>query len=602
MIKDQIIKGNLQDFQARFSISELSEDDAFEHFSNYLLFQRFNSEIFEDSDYLNKINLDNGQNFGIDGIGFLMNNTFVFNDDNIENFKKTSQKLPTISADIVFTQAKTSQKFESGELLKFIIAVKDFLSDSSGIQKLDGIEEFRKLKETFLSYETLNCVNKSNGPNCHLYFVTTGKNVDDPILNQIITSQEKDLKEAFPIYKNIKITLVGRDELIKFYQEYQNQVETTVEFKERVDLGEIKGVGKAFLGFIKASEYLKLITDENNNFRRNIFYENVRDFKGEENKVNIYISETIKNKDFKDKFVLLNNGVTIVAKLVDTNFQGGVVKISNYQIVNGCQTSNVLYINRNDISDEIVISLKLIECLDNDITSEITKGTNNQNPVPEEAFVALEKFPKTLQAFFDNISKEAPQKLYYERRSKEYDYIQPTISQTRIFHLHKLIRATIAMFLDQPHSCHRYAGELYKASKSSILGSEKKLFSENQSPYPYYTACYLWYVIEELFNKGEVYKKYKPYKFHLMFGIKILTEKNKLTGFDRINETEKYCRSILSEVWKPNEIKKLIIISCSAIELTIDETKNIPLELKPRSNEFTQKLLNQLIKKKNNVV
>ena len=88
MIKDQIIKGNLQDFQARFSISELSEDDAFEHFSNYLLFQRFNSEIFEDSDYLNKINLDNGQNFGIDGIGFLMNNTFVFNDDNIENFIK----------------------------------------------------------------------------------------------------------------------------------------------------------------------------------------------------------------------------------------------------------------------------------------------------------------------------------------------------------------------------------------------------------------------------------------------------------------------------------------------------------------------------------
>ena len=410
MIKDQIVKGNLQDFQKKFNLNSLNEDDAFEHYANYLLFQRFNSEIFEDSDYLNQINVDNGQIFGIDGIGFLMNNTFVFNEDNIENFKKTSQKLPTINADIVFTQAKTSPKFDSGELLKFITAVKDFLSDSVGVQKLEGIEKFRKLKKVFLEYDTLNCINKTNGPNCYLYFVSTGKNAEDPVLNQIIYSQENELKEAFPIYRNIKIQLISRDELIKYYQEYQNQVETTVEFKERVDLGEIKGVGKAFLGFIKATEFMKLITDENENFRRNIFYENVRDFKGEENKVNSDISETIKNQDFKDKFVLLNNGVTIVAKLVDTNFQGGVVKISNYQIVNGCQTSNVLYLNRKDISDKIVISLKLIECLDNDITSEITKGTNNQNPVPEEAFVALEKFPKTLQAFFDNISKEAPEK------------------------------------------------------------------------------------------------------------------------------------------------------------------------------------------------
>jgi hypothetical protein len=601
MIKDQIVKGNLQDFQKKFNLNSLNEDDAFEHYANYLLFQRFNSEIFEDSDYLNQINVDNGQIFGIDGIGFLMNNTFVFNEDNIENFKKTSQKLPTINADIVFTQAKTSPKFDSGELLKFITAVKDFLSDSVGVQKLEGIEKFRKLKKVFLEYDTLNCINKTNGPNCYLYFVSTGKNAEDPVLNQIIYSQENELKEAFPIYRNIKIQLISRDELIKYYQEYQNQVETTVEFKERVDLGEIKGVGKAFLGFIKATEFMKLITDENENFRRNIFYENVRDFKGEENKVNSDISETIKNQDFKDKFVLLNNGVTIVAKLVDTNFQGGVVKISNYQIVNGCQTSNVLYLNRKDISDKIVISLKLIECLDNDITSEITKGTNNQNPVPEEAFVALEKFPKTLQAFFDNISKEAPEKLYYERRSKEYDYIQPIISQTRIFHLHKLIRATIAMFLDQPHSCHRYAGELYRAIKSPILGSEKKLFSENQSPYPYYTSCYLWYVIEELFNNGDVYKKYKPYKFHLMYSIKILTEKNKLLGFDRINDTEKYCKTILSEIWQHDKIKKLIVISCSAIELTIDNTKNIPYDLKPRSSEFTQKLYEQLIIKRKNI-
>jgi len=599
MIKDQIVKGNLLDFQSEFNFTDLKEDDAFEHFANFLLFQRFNSEIFEDVDYLNQINLDNGQNFGIDGIGFLMNNTFVFNEDNIDSFKKTSQRLPTINADVIFTQAKTSPKFDSGELLKFTTAVKDFLSDNQAIQELEGISKYKKLKDLFLSYETLNHINKNSSPNCHLYFVTSGKNLEDPILKQIKDSQEKELAEKFPIFKSFTISLIGRDELIKYYLEFQNQVESTVNFKERVDLGDIIGVGKAFLGYMSASEYLKLITDDQGNFRRNIFYENVRDFKGESNKVNSDISETIKSQDLKDKFVLLNNGVTIVAKLVDTNFPGKVVKITNYQIVNGCQTSNVLYLNKDEILDEIDVPVKLIECIDNDITSEITKGTNNQNPVPEEAFVALEKFPKLLQSFFENIAKEAPVKLYYERRAKEYDFIQPPISQSKIFHLHKLIRATIAMFIDQPHSCHRYAGELYKQTKSSIFGQDKKLFTESQSPYPYYTACYLWFVLEELFIKGEVYKKYKPYKFHIMFAIKVLTEKGKMNGFDRINDTEKYCRNILTQIWSPEIIKKLIIISCSAIELTIDKTKNISFDLKPRSSEFTLKLHDELQKKKN---
>jgi len=598
MIKDQIVRGNLTDFQKQFEFTKLSEDDAFEHYANFLLFQRFNSEIFDDVDYLNKINLDNGQNFGIDGIGFLMNNTFVFNEDNINSFKETSQRFPSINADIVFTQAKTSSKFESGEILKFFTAVKDFLNESEAIQKLEGIEEFKKLKTLFLSYETLNCINKSSSPNLHLYFVTTGKNLNDPVLTQIVESQTREISEKFTIFRNVNFSLIGRDELIRYYLEYLNQVETKVEFDKKVDLGGIKGVGKAFLGYIKASEYLKLITDEDGNFRRNIFYENVRDFKGITNKVNSDIADSLNDADFKDKFVLLNNGITIVAKLVDTNFQAGVVKISNYQIVNGCQTSNVLYINRDSITPEIVLPLKLIECSDNEITSEITKGTNNQNPVPEEAFVALEKFPKLLQTFFDNMSKNAPERIYYERRSKEYDFIIPAISQSKIFHLHKLIRATIAMFLHQPHSCHRYAGELYKAVKNPILGQEKKLFTESQSPFPYYCACYLWFALEHLFTTGEVYKKYRPYKFHIMMAIKVLAENGQLQAFDRINETEKYCKTLLEVIWNPEQIKKLIIISCSAIELTIDSTRNIPFELKARSTDFTIKLMEQLAVKK----
>ena len=72
MIRDQIIKGNLDEFVNQFNFTDKTEDVAFEHFINYVLLSRINSKIFEDDDYIEKINVDNGKNFGIDGIALLL--------------------------------------------------------------------------------------------------------------------------------------------------------------------------------------------------------------------------------------------------------------------------------------------------------------------------------------------------------------------------------------------------------------------------------------------------------------------------------------------------------------------------------------------------
>jgi hypothetical protein len=58
MIKDQIIKGSLDDFQKEFNYEKLSEDAAFEHFANYLILTRINSQIFDDNDNLTRVNTD----------------------------------------------------------------------------------------------------------------------------------------------------------------------------------------------------------------------------------------------------------------------------------------------------------------------------------------------------------------------------------------------------------------------------------------------------------------------------------------------------------------------------------------------------------------
>lgn len=561
MIHDQIIKGNLQDFQTEFNFTDLKEDIAFENYVNYLILSRINSKIFEDNDYIAKINIDNGQNLGIDGIALLVNNIFIFEEEIIDEFKKQSESFPNLYLNFVFTQSKTSPNFDLGELLKFTTAVKDFFRlDNPPLYAKQDIKKIWELKNKLLEYDTLQFVDKNNSPTLNLYFVTTGNPTEDETFIRHKELQENEIKRDNPIFRDVKINLIDRTHLIKYYQEIQNNVSQRVIFKEKVDLGTILKVGKAFLGYISAFEYLKLITDEDENFRQNLFYENVRDFKGADNKVNLEIAGTIKNSAFNDKFVLLNNGVTLVAKNVDTNYQGGEVKITNYQIVNGCQTSNVLYLNRGFIKSDtsLLVPIKLIECQDNEITNAITKATNSQNPVPEEAFIALEEFPKELQKFFDSKPHSAPHKIYYERRSREYEYVKPRINQMQVFHLHKLIRAMMAMFVDAPHLCYRFPGELYKQTKHERFGEKRKMFTKGQSPFPYFTSCYTWFVIENMFNKKELDDNYKSLKFHLMLAIRLKIAGKDINNFCNLKETERYCIKILDFLYDDNKCKPII--------------------------------------------
>ena len=135
------------------------------------------------------------------------------------------------------------------------------------------------------------------------------------------------------------------------------------------------GVEQAFLGVIPASEFLQLVTDEDGELNRALFYDNVRDFQGT-NSVNLEIGETLSDPNRKEEFVLLNNGVTIVAQdpcsrlVIDS-------RSPDYQIVNGCQTSHIVYKNRDNL-ENVTIPIKLIATGDRDLTNRVIKATNRQ--------------------------------------------------------------------------------------------------------------------------------------------------------------------------------------------------------------------------------
>ena len=82
-----------------------------------------------------------------------------------------------------------------------------------------------------------------------------------------------------------------------------------------------------------------MITADTGSIVKGRFYDNVRDFQGD-NPVNKEMKQTLLSND-RQLFVLLNNWVTIVCG-TEIQKTGDVFKIEDYQSVNGCRTSHII--------------------------------------------------------------------------------------------------------------------------------------------------------------------------------------------------------------------------------------------------------------------
>lgn len=143
---------------------------------------------------------------------------------------------------------------------------------------------------------------------------------------------------------------------------------------------EIENVKEAYIGLIPVTTIIDLI-EEDSEIIPSIFYDNVRDFQGF-NKINSEIKKTIEDKKLKYAFSILNNGITIVADKLTQSRDS--IEITNYQIINGLQTSMVLLDCKELLDEQMYVTLKLIITEDENIISKIIRATNRQTAVKEE--------------------------------------------------------------------------------------------------------------------------------------------------------------------------------------------------------------------------
>lgn len=576
-IKNKIIEGYLADFKDDFGINETNDDIAFEKFVNYCIISRIHPEAFSsDISRLEDLNIGGSHDTGIDGLGIIVNEHLVTSIDEVDAHKNYMNRL---DVQFVFIQAKTSDEFKAEKVATFIFGVKDFFRDTPSIKFSENIQEYREIKDHIYKHS----IEMDIKPKCLMYYVTTGKWVNDTNVMGRANSEKSDL-ERLNIFSSVEFIPVDADNIESIYRELKNKITKEILFEKRAVLPKMSGVTEAYIGILPISEYIKLISTSDNKIQKNLFYDNVRDFLGG-NPVNSEIASTIRDSSIQDRFAILNNGVTIVSKSVHQ--VGDAFKIKDFQIVNGCQTSHVLFNNKNYFDNSLAyIPIKLIVTDDYEVANQITKATNRQTEVKVEAFASLEPYHRKLESFYNSFPRES--KIYYERRPRQYDNSTPPIKKGNIITLASQINSFLSMFLNEPQSTHRYYGELLRAY-------EDKLFKENDNPFMYYVSAYALHAIDKCFKyyPQRLPAAYRRFKYHLLLIFRIMYGGYNLPGSS--NQMSQYCERLHSILLNSQNNTADFRTGCHIIDSTIEAFKRKHPAVSPRDYHRNKSFTNEMI-------
>lgn len=479
----------------------------------------------------------------------------------------------------IFIQAKTSPEFSTGEMLKTGTGV-------SSIFDFDAKHTFNpKVEKSFLllKYIYSKSADFTENPECLIYYVTQGKWAGDNNQQNAISSTKQLLADK-GIFSTIQYYCIDADELIQISRELRNQIVKVLPFSKRVSFPLIDGIKEAYIGLIKAKDYITLITDNHQNLQRSLFYENVRGFLGV-NPVNSEIEATISSDEKKPQFPILNNGVTIITR--DLLCAGDSIKLTDFQIVNGCQTSNVLYKNRAKLSDDMMVPVKVISTTDVDVIADVVKSTNRQTNVTLEAFESLKPFHKKLQDFYKALEDE--HHLYYERRMNEYSKVNGVhVNKYLVVSLANQLYSMVSMFYAVPHSTHRYYGELLKS-----YSKFNKVFDENHNLLMYYVSALALYKVDLAMSQGLISTDYHDFRQHLLLLLRIFFLKTDNLPPMNSNEMERKCKTIMDSLKDARKLELTLKQAIQVIDYCSAHTKltcGIGNSL-DRRKEFTQELI-----------
>ena len=460
--------------------SQVDIHQQFELLSNFLLITKGKNDL-DLNDFLCPTGTE-----GIDSIAIKINGE-IYSFDQCKIMTKSD--FPTESrVEIIFIQSKTSSSFDKKTIQDIILTIKQWLKD----KKLDFLVS---KAEKFLNFE------------CSIYYVTTG---NDPNSTQLESRKKEmvNLLNEESIFDKINYELIGVNEIKQLYRKVSQSSEIKFSLANPITIDQIDNeeVYEAFLGIIDYENLKKILEDESSN----PFYDNVRSFLGTTTRVNNLMHQTAQQEP--QLFVLLNNGITLLSDRPVSTRTGNQFTIKNFQIVNGCQTCNVLKeIDGN--TSKLNVPIKVVYTESESIKSKIIWSTNSQTGLGQEQLQAITSFQKSLQEYFPT---QQPV-IYYERRTNEF---KGKYKKHELINIREQIKVMVGVFLAMPHLPAGYFAKAYSAS-------EGKIFLEEHREEIYYLGALLRKLFLTLIGKDTSLKKYNIARYHIFLLVRLLFEKEK---------------------------------------------------------------------------
>lgn len=521
---DRITESLITELLTTLEINSEGEAKDFEKLANHTVVSNEYNKTFD----IEAITVGEGNDTGIDGIAIIVNGQLVESTEEVDDLLEKNNFL---EIEYILVQSKTSSSFDSSGINTFIFGVQDFFSLKPKLVRNEDIKKFAEVS----NYIFQKAPKFRENPSIKLFFVTTGKWTDDTNLRAVIDSGINALEQT-NLFEIVHFTPFGARELATAYRKTKESISTTITFNNRITIPKINGVSQAYIGLLPFDEFLKIVSDDDD-ILLNVFEDNVRDFQGDNNDVNGGIAFTLNSED-SEIFSVLNNGVTIVASSISPT--GDQFTISDYQIVNGCQTSNVLYNNRKGPNiSKVSVPVKLIATTDEEVKTRITLATNNQTPIKKEQLAALTQFQRSLEQYYNSFTGDS--KIYYERRSKQFNS-DNSVLKSRIITVPYQIKSFAGMFLDEPHNVTSYFGSIVKR----LNEGKAPIFDKDHTFSPYYTSAFTYYKLESFFKKGSIDASYKKVRFHILMLFRILNGKDALPPFNSPRKMDKYCEDLLA--------------------------------------------------------
>ncbi|MCR5123778.1 MAG: AIPR family protein [Treponema sp.] len=509
-----------------------------------VVFERMLTQAIIESDSPNSINndesildlicVDDYYDSGIDSICIRVNGHIITS----QNFLKfiIEKDKGIRSAEIILIQSKCKDKFDLKEISTFILGVQNFLERDSSRKLNSKVQMWFDIKNEILE----NVQNWTEMNNITVRPFYAAANATWTNSSEILGSFETLKKTAQRIESGVYSieSPVFIDEM-RLQKLALNETKT---YSEKIMLQgtplQLSG-DEAVMGcaaIINAKELLKILIDETmGNLKRGLFEENVRDYQGNTN-VNLSIKETIKTAP--ESFILRNNGITILgSRLEYPNLNS--VRITNPQIVNGCQTCSVIYYAHKEGLDlsKVNVFARIISTSDSETINSIVSANNNQNVVHDMINEITKGYHKKLEVFFRNYENTSEQRhVYYERRSKSLANENICAYQKCTFRT--MLQSAVAIWFDAPHDAVSSEYELLAKYKNQI-------FSDNHSELCYYASASLYSAFDLLIYQNRLNSEWRSAKPFICYLVKRSIAPAKISLNDTA-QAEEVASSILS--------------------------------------------------------